>query len=115
MRVRRKMSRNYTTLSYTSPWRDGTFLIRFKGDPVAQAAEQSQANFDNTLQGIFSAQYGKQSAITDYLTQQMEPLISAGGQGYSSQALAAMRTSATDTLSNQFTGAQRAINATEQR
>lgn len=89
--------------------------FHYKGDPTAQAAEASQASFDNTLQQIFQAQYGKQSAITDYLTKQMEPLISEGGQGYSPQDLAAMRTSATDTLSNQFQGAQRAINATEQR
>src|SRR5450631_4191606 len=103
MRVRRKMSRNYTTLSYTSPWRDGVLLIRFKGDPVAKQAEQQQMNFDSQLMTIFQAQYGKQSAITDYLTKQMEPQISAGGQGYSAQDLAAMRTSATDTISNQFT------------
>lgn len=90
-------------------------VIVCKGDPTAQAAEASQASFDNTLQGIFEQQYGKQSAITDYLTQQMEPLISEGGQGYSPQDLAAMRTSATDTLSNQFQGAERAANATESR
>lgn len=89
--------------------------FHYKGDPVAKQEEQSQANFDNTLQGIFEAQYGKQSAITNYLTQQMEPLINEGGQGYSPQDLAAMRTSATDTLSNQFQGAERAANATEAR
>lgn len=90
-------------------------FIQYKGDPVLQQEEQSTAAFDDTLRNIFQAQYGKQSAITTYLTNQMEPLISKGGQGYSPAALASMRTSATDTLSNQFQGALRATNATMQR
>lgn len=90
-------------------------LWRCKGDPVAKQEEASQSAFNDTLRNIFQAQYGKQSAITQYLTQQMEPLIAKGGQGMSPEALAAARTSATDTLSNQFQGAQRAVNATEQR
>lgn len=89
--------------------------FHYKGDPVLKDQEQSQANFNDTMRTIFQAQYGKQSAITDFLTGQMQPQIAKGGQGYSSQALSAMRTSATDTLSNQFQGAQRAVNATEQR
>jgi hypothetical protein len=90
-------------------------IWRCKGDPVAKQEEASQAQFNDTLRNIFEQQYGKQSAITRYLTQQMEPQIAKGGQGYSPQDLAAMRTQATDTLSNQFQGAQRAVNATEQR
>jgi hypothetical protein len=86
-----------------------------KGDSVAKNAEASQASFDSSLQNIFTAQYGAQSAITQYLTKQLEPNISAGGQGMSPQALAAARTQSTDTLSNQFQGAARAVNATEQR
>jgi hypothetical protein len=89
--------------------------FHYKGDPVAKQSEASQAAFNTSLMNIFQAQYGKQSAITDYLTQKMQPLINKGGEGYSPEALAAMRTSATDTLSNQFQGAQRAVNATEQR
>lgn len=99
---------------------DGSFeytgLVSWcKGDPTAQAAEVQQQQFDQQLMNIFQQQYGKQSAITDYLTKQLEPVISKGGQGMSPDALAAARTSATDTLSNQFQGAQRAVNATEQR
>lgn len=90
-------------------------IWRCKGDPTAKAAEQQQMQFDSQLMNIFQAQYGKQSAITEYLTKQMQPQIDKGGQGMSPQALAAARTSATDTLSNQFAGAQRAVNATEQR
>lgn len=86
-----------------------------KGDSTAQAAEASQASFDQSLQQIFQQQYGAQSAITNYLTQQLEPNISKGGQGMSPEALAAARTQSTDTLSNQFQGAERAVNATESR
>jgi hypothetical protein len=86
-----------------------------KGDPTAQAAEQQQMQFDQQLMQIFQAQYGKQSAITNYLTQQLEPTISKGGQGMSPEALAAERTQSTDTLANQFQGAERAVNATEAR
>lgn len=86
-----------------------------KGDSTAQAAEASQASFDQSLQQIFQQQYGAQSAITNYLTQQLEPNISKGGQGMSPEALAAARTQSTDTLSDQFQGAERAVNATESR
>ena len=109
------MSRNYTHLPYFPIHQIGAVHVSFKGDPTAKAAEQEQMNFDSQLMNIFQAQYGKQSAITDYLTKQMEPQISAGGQGLSPQALAAARTQSTDTLSTQFQGAERAVNATEQR
>ena len=93
----------------------GPILWRFKGDPTAQAAEQQQMQFDQQLMSLFQAQYGKQSAITDYLTKQLEPIISKGGEGMTPEALTAARTQARDTVSNEFQGAQRAINATEQR
>lgn len=94
-------------------WLDDSEMMSFKGDPTAQAAEQSQANFDNTLMSLMQAQYGKQSAITTYLTNQMEPQINAGGVGIAAPALAAARTGATDTLTTQFENARKAANATE--
>lgn len=90
-------------------------FVHCKGDSTAKAAEQQQMNFDGQLMTLFQAQYGKQSAITDYLNKQLEQTISKGGQGMSPDALAAARTQSTDALSNQFQGAQRAVNATEQR
>ncbi|HEV8492657.1 MAG TPA: hypothetical protein VGR76_10305 [Candidatus Angelobacter sp.] len=90
-------------------------LLHYKGDPTAKAAEQQQMTFDSQLMNIFQQQYGSQSQITKYLTSQLEPTISAGGQGMSPQALAAARTQSTDTLSSQFQGAARALNATQQR
>lgn len=86
-----------------------------KGDPTAQAAEKQQAEFDRQLMTLFQAQYGKQSAIMDFLTKRMEPIIAKGGEGMSPEALAAARTQARDTLSTEFQGATRAINATQQR
>src|SRR5579862_4340222 len=88
------------TLTWTHEgefWSD--VYVSFKGDPTAQAAEQSQANFDNQLMAMMQTQYGKQSAITSYLTNQMTPQISAGGVGINPAALTAMRTGATDNLS----------------
>lgn len=84
-----------------------------KGDPTAQAAEQSQADFDNQLMKLMQAQYGKQSAITTYLTNQMIPQINAGGVGIAAPALTAMRTGATDTTSTQYENARKAAAASE--
>lgn len=94
-------------------WLDDRETMSFKGDPTAQAAEQSQANFDTTLQNLMTAQYGSQTSILNYLKNQMEPQIAAGGIGTPAAALAAERTQATDTLSTQFAGAQKAVNASE--
>lgn len=82
-----------------------------KGDPTAKAAEQQQLAFNTQLMSIFQQQFSKQSAITDYLTAKMKPIIDAGGTGLSPEALTAMRTSATDTISTQYNNAQKALNA----
>lgn len=95
-------------------WWDGA-IVDNKGDSTAQAAEQQQQQFDSQLMGIFQSQYGNQTNTLNFLKGQLQPIISKGGQGYSPQDLAAMRTQATDNLSQQFQGAQKAINATEQR
>ena len=94
-------------------WLSSGECFQFKGDPTAQAAEQQQQQFDSQLMTMMQAQYGKQSAITSYLTNQMTPQISAGGVGINPAALTAMRTSATDNVSNQFQGALKAANASE--
>ncbi len=105
----------FVLLSHEGQYECSADVIHYKGDPTAKAAEQQQMTFDSQLMNIFQQQYGSQSQITKYLTSQLEPNISAGGQGMSPAALAAARTQSTDTLSNQFQGAQRAINATQQR
>lgn len=81
-----------------------------KGDPTAQAAEQSQSSFDNTLQQIFQQQYQSQTSQLNYLKQQLQPQIANGGQGYTPAQLASLRTSASDTNATQYQNAQTALN-----
>jgi hypothetical protein len=81
-----------------------------KGDSTAKAAEQQQAQFDQQLMTIFQAQYGKQSATLSYLQGKMQPIIDAGGQGYSPTDLTAIRTSVSDTNAQQYQNAQVALN-----
>lgn len=90
------------------PWSGGEWILA-KGDPVAKQEEAAQAQFSQSLMQIFQAQYAKQSDTLSYLQGKMQPIIDAGGTGYSDSALAAMRTSATDTNARQFTNAQQAL------
>lgn len=86
-------------------------IVYFKGDPNAQAAEASTTKFDQMLMSTFQAQYGQQQGIINYLKNLVTPIINKGGQGASPAALAAERTSSTDTVTNQFKNAQVAANA----
>lgn len=90
---------------YAGPW------VYCKGDTTAQSAEVAQAGFDQQLMGMMQAQYGRQSAITSYLTNLVQPQITSGGQGMTPAALSAARTGATDTISQQYQDAQRQVNA----
>jgi hypothetical protein len=80
------------------------------GDQTAKAAEATTADFQKQLMNVFTQQYGQQSSILDYLKNTLEPGIT-NPQGYGDQALAAMRTGATDTISNQYQNAQKALQA----
>jgi hypothetical protein len=89
-----------------------------KGDSTAQAGEQiqnenaqQQLDFSKQLQSAFTSQYGAQSAITSFLTNKMESTMS-NPQGFGADALAAMRTSATDTNANQYQQAEAASQRT---
>jgi hypothetical protein len=84
-------------------------LALCKGDKTAKASEIAQANFTNTLQNAFAIQFGKQGAITDFLTSKLKPIIEAGGVGYGREALTAMRTGATDQLSTAYQNAQKTL------
>lgn len=84
-----------------------------KGDSVAKQQEQQQLQFNTQLMGIFQQQFTKQSAVLDYLKGKLQPIIDAGGTGYSKEALTAMRTGATDQLSTAYQNAQRTLNNTE--
>jgi len=104
----------YVTDEAESEWYEYSGPVALcKGDSTAKAAEQQQASFNAQLMSIFQQQFGKQSAIMDYLKGKMQPIIDAGGTGYSDDALAAMRASATDTLSNEYQNAQKALQTKE--
>jgi hypothetical protein len=90
-------------------------ILSFKGDNTANAAEASQNAFDQSLMTIFRQQYGTQTQLLNYLTGKLQPQINAGGQGYTPAQLTAMRTSATDTIANQFNAAQSGVNAAAAR
>jgi hypothetical protein len=81
-----------------------------KGDSTANAAETAQASFDQTLQSTFASQFGKQSAITSYLTGKLQPGID-NPTGMSADALAAARTSSTDQIAQGTQNAEQALNA----
>lgn len=81
---------------------------RCKGDSTLQQEEQSQAAFSQELTNIFTAQYGQQSAVLDFLKNTLEPQIS-NPQGYSDSALAAMRAQATDSITANYNNAQAAL------
>ena len=81
-----------------------------KGDDTAKQAEQQQMQFDSQLMSIFQQQFGKQSAVFDYLKGKMQPMID-NPTGLSPEGLAAARTSNTDQFSAAYQNAQKALNA----
>jgi hypothetical protein len=94
-------------------------LCELKGDDTAKQTEELQQQNASTqlaqnqqLMNMMSTQYGKQSQIYSYLQSKMQPMID-NPTGYSAQALTSMRTSADDTLSNNYSNAQKALNQTQ--
>jgi hypothetical protein len=81
-----------------------------KGDSTAKAAEQQQASFDSQLMAAFQQQFGKQSAVTSYLTGKLQPMVD-NPTGASATDLAAARTSSDDQFSAAYQNAQKALNA----
>jgi hypothetical protein len=79
-------------------------------DKSQVALENEELSFDTTLQNLMQQQYSNQSAQLKFLQGQLEPEISAGGQGYTPAQLAAQRTGATDTNAQQYEQAQEALN-----
>lgn len=102
---------------YRGPW---GFL---GGGPSAQTVEQQNLNieqtqqtmqFDSQLMTLFNQQFANQQNQLNFLKGVLQPEITSAqaGNGFSAPALAAMRTSATDTISNQFKNAQSTLNDT---
>lgn len=80
------------------------------GDKTLQQSEQAQAGLNKKLMAAFTTNFGKQSSILDSLTKRLQPMID-NPTGFSPEALAALRTSASDTNAGQFLGAQKALNS----
>ncbi len=76
-----------------------------------QSSEQQQA-FNTQLMSLFTQQFSSQQSVLSFLTSTVMPMMTnaAAGQGYTTDQLAAMRTSATDTNAQQFQNAQAALN-----
>lgn len=79
-----------------------------KGDDTAKAAEKQQMQFNQQLMGIFSKQFERQMEIFNFLKGKLEPMIDHP-TGFGEDALAAMRTSATENITAQSDNAQRAL------
>ncbi len=91
---------------YSGPW------AYVKGDSTLKAGEAAQAAFTQQLQQIFTAQYGSQKAILDYLNPVLKGIVS-NPQGLSEKDLTAMRTNASDTIAQQGSHVRAAVAASE--
>jgi len=83
-----------------------------KGDSTLKDQEKSQSNFTNTLRNAFSAQFGKFGSTLDFLNSKLTAMIEHP-TGYSPEALAAMRTQATEGTARSFGQAEQALHASE--
>lgn len=92
---------------------EGRTVSGGKGDKTAQASEQQSLTLQKQMADLFTKQYGDQSQITKFLTSKLEPILSDGGQGYSPEALAAMRTSASDNISKSYADQKTALQTQE--
>jgi hypothetical protein len=97
---------DHTFYEYSGPW------MLFKGDDTLKAGEQQQAAFNQRLQQMMEAQYGKQSAQIDFLNGILKPIV-ANPQGVSREDLTAMRTSASDSIAREGQNAKSAVAAAE--
>jgi hypothetical protein len=78
------------------------------GDSTAKAAENQSMQFQSQLMATFNKQFAAQSDILNFLKGTLEPQIT-NPQGYGADALAAMRTSATENISGQYDNAQKSL------
>jgi hypothetical protein len=75
-------------------------------------ASQQQLGFDKQLMDLFQKQYANQKGVLDFLQSTLKPIVaqSLAGHGFDAATEAAMRTSATEGLTNEFQHAQMALN-----
>lgn len=89
---------------------EGRTVSGGKGDQTALGAEKSSSNFANTLQGAFSAQYGKQSAVNSFLTSKLTDMAT-NPTGFSAAGKAAMNTGAIQDTASTYQSALKAQQA----
>lgn len=82
------------------------------GDQKLKEGEAQQLDFNKTLQGIFTKQFGAQKEVLDYLKGKMTGTIE-NPQGYSPEAIASMRTAATEGTARSYAQAQQATHEAE--
>lgn len=75
------------------------------GDSNASSTESGEKNFTTTLQNAFGQQFAQQQATLNFLNGKMTSMVN-NPQGYDAATLGAMRTSATDTVAQQFQNAK---------
>jgi hypothetical protein len=80
-----------------------------KGDSSASNTEKGQAGFATTLQSIFANNNAQQQNQLNFLNQKLQAAI-ANPQGFTPQALAAMRTQATEAGASQNQQVEQAVN-----
>jgi hypothetical protein len=78
-----------------------------KGDNTLRAQEQQQAAFNTQLQSAFSAQFAQQNGVLQFLQDRLKPMLDHP-TGFSSEAMTALRTQASDNLSNTYQNARAA-------
>lgn len=78
------------------------------GDQTASNAEKSSAAFQDTLTNAFKTQFGQNQQLYQFLSGALTKQVT-NPQGYGDQAVAAMRTSATDTIASQYDNAKKAL------
>lgn len=81
-----------------------------KGDSIAKQSEQQTMQFQAQLMQTFNQQFAYQKGIMDQLKAAVQPMIDHP-QGYTPEAMAALRTGATDTTAQQYANAQQALNS----
>lgn len=91
---------------------EGRTVSGGKGDSTVKAGETQQLQFNQQLQNMFATQFGKKSGVLDYLNGKMTGMID-NPQGYSPDALAAMRTQASEGTARSFAQASQATHQME--
>lgn len=92
-------------------WGSGDSSATKQQQNITLQQTQQQMQFNTQLMSLFQQQFDTQKGTLDFLKGVMQPVIkdAQAGNGYSAPELAAMRTSATDNLSGQFSNAQSAL------